>query len=142
MTKRLISLFLAMIMIFSLILTSCANATDEEEEGEEEQQEDVLRKYVAVTVYGIADDSMTDEGLALVEEKISNYCVAKYKTAIDLRFFTEDQYQAGLNRVYDLFSAQEAEKLKADKEAQEAARSIAAYKASLSPEEQIGRAHV
>ena len=110
MTKRLISLLLAMIMIFSLILTSCADAAeDDEENGEEEQQEDVLRPYVAVTIYGIADDSMTDEGLALVEEKISNYCVARYKTSIDLRLYRASEYQSQLNALYDKFAVLDEE---------------------------------
>lgn len=134
MTKKLIALLLVLVMLVSLCMTACSS--DENETGEEAEVEDeAQRNNLILTLYAITDASTTPEALAEVEEKISNYCVAKYKTAIDLRFFTEDEYQAGLNKVYDLFAAEEAEALQAEKEAQEAARSEAAYKASLSQEE-------
>ncbi|MBQ3075117.1 MAG: hypothetical protein IJC26_03525, partial [Clostridia bacterium] len=98
MTKRLISLVLALIMLLSLFMTSCASTpTEEEGAEEEEQQEEVQRPNIALTLYAIKDEKMTDDALKAVEEKVSNYCVAKYKTAIDLRFFTESEYQAALD---------------------------------------------
>ncbi len=135
MTKRLISLMLALIMLLSLCMTSCANTSEEEEEGEVE--EEVQRPNLVLTLYAIMDEKTTEEGLKKVEEKISNYCLAKYKTAIDLRFFTEKEYQAGLDAMYDKFAAEEAEKLKAEQEAAAASKSEAAYKATLTPEERV-----
>ena len=108
MTKRLLSLLLAVIMILSLLLsTGCANTTDEDSEEENQEDQDAVRTYQAVTIYCIAGDSMTEEGLAAVEEKISNYCVARYKTSIDLRFFKESEYQSALNSLYDKFAVQD-----------------------------------
>lgn len=135
MTKRLLSLLLALVMTLSLLLTSCAKDSEENETGE--SQEDAQRPNLILTIYGVTKDSTTQEGLAAVEEKISNYCVAKYKTAIDLRFFTEKEYQAGLDAIYDAFAAQDAAKLKEEEEAAAAAKSEAAYKASLSPKERV-----
>ncbi|MBP5289065.1 MAG: hypothetical protein J6Z79_04240 [Clostridia bacterium] len=111
MIKRYLSLLLAVIMIFSLFLTSCAGNTAEGEEGEEAatKDDDALRKYIAVTVYGITEDSTTEQGLAAVEEKISNYCVARYKTSIDLRLFKESEYKGALNSLYDKFAVQDEE---------------------------------
>lgn len=137
MTKRLISLVLALIMLFSLCMTSCATPADEEgEEGEEEQVE-VQRPNIGLTLYAIKDAKMTKEAQEAVEEKVSNYCVAKYKTAIRFKFFTEDEYQAELDKVYAEFAAEAAEKLKAEQEAAAIAKSEAAYKAKLSPEERV-----
>lgn len=112
MSKRLLCLLLAVIMVLSLFLTSCAGNTSEEEEDSDAEQadEDVLRKYMAITIYGICDDSMTEEGMAAVEEKISNYCVARYKTSIDLRLFRASEYESALNSLYDKFAAQDEEK--------------------------------
>ncbi len=135
MTKRLISLMLALIMLLSLCMTSCANTSEEDEE--EEAEEEVQRPNVALTLYAVMGDKTTKEGLEKVEEKISNYCVAKYKTSIDLRFFTEEEYQAGLDAMYDKFAIEAAEKLKKEQEAAAAAKSEAEYKASLTPEERI-----
>ena len=137
MTKRLLSLLLALIMLFSLCLTACGPAPEEEEGAEEEQQEEVLRPNIGLTIYAIKDKKMTDEALKAVEEKVSNYCIAKYKTAIQLRFFTEDEYQAALDKEEAEFAAIAAEKLEADRKAAEIAKSEAAYKAKLSPEERV-----
>lgn len=131
MKKRLMCLLMAVVMLLSLCMTACSS--EEEETGTEE--EDVQRKNVALTIYAITDGKTTPDALALVEEKVSNYCVAKYKTAIDLRFFTEAEYQAGLNAMYDKFAEQEAAAKKAAEEAAAAAKSEAAYKATLSVEE-------
>ncbi len=136
MTKRLISLMLAMVMLLSLCMTACSSETSSETaEGEEGVAVETQRKNLALTIYAITDGKTTDEGLAIVEEKISNYCVAKYKTAIDLRFFTEEEYQAGLNDMYDKFAAKEAEQKKAEQEAAAIVASQNAYKATLSKEE-------
>ncbi len=137
MTKRLISLLLALVMLLSLCMTACSSKPEEGAEGEEGKEDaaDIQRKNSALTIYAITDEKTTEEGLKLVEEKISNYCIAKYKTAIDLRFFTEAEYQAGLNAMYDKFAAEEAAKLQAEKEAAEILKSQAAYKATLSKEE-------
>lgn len=138
MTKRLLSLMLALIMLFSLCMTACSTPADEEaEEGEEEQQEEVQRPNVGLTIYAIKDKKMTDEALKAVEEKVSNYCIAKYKTAIQLRFFTEEEYQAALDQEEAEFAAQAIEKMKAEEEAAAIAKSEAAYKAKLSPEERV-----
>ena len=133
MTKRLISLMLVVIMLLSLCMTACSTKekTDAEGEGEEETQEESQRPNMFMTLYAIKGDKMTDEALAAVEEKISNYCVAKYKTAIDLRFFTEDEYQKGLDDMYDKFAAEAAEQLKKDQEAKASEKAEAEYMAKL-----------
>lgn len=138
MTKRLISLMLVLIMLLSLCLTSCATTPADEEgaEGEEEEVE-VQRPNIGLTLYAIKDEKMTKEAQEAVEEKVSNYCVAKYKTAIRFKFFTEDEYQAELDKVYAEFAAEAAEQLKAEQEAAAIAKSEAAYKAKLSPEERV-----
>ena len=138
MTKRLISLMLVLIMLFSLCMTACSTAEKKEgEEGEEEQQEEVQRPNLVLTLYAIKGEKMTDEALKAVEEKVSNYCVAKYKTAIDLRFFTEEEYQNGLDDMYDKFAAEKAAQLKAEQEAKASEKAEAEYMAKLSPEERV-----
>ncbi len=138
MTKRLLSLLLAIVMVLSLCMTACSSEpTKETGEEEENAEEEVQRNNLALTIYAIKDKKTTDEALAAVEEKVSNYCVAKYKTAIDLRFFTEEEYMSGLNDMYDKFAAQaEAEKQAAAEKAKKE-KEEAAYIATLSKEEKI-----
>ncbi|MBR2634104.1 MAG: hypothetical protein IKD31_00820 [Clostridia bacterium] len=134
MTKRLTSLMLALIMLLSLLLTSCSGSSTPKETGDN-IGEDVQRKNLVLTIYAITDDKTTEEALAAVEEKISNYCVAKYKTAIDLRFYKESEYKAKLQDMYDKFALQDEEAKKAAEEEKARKKSEAAYKATLTPEE-------
>lgn len=137
MTKRLISLMLVVIMLLSLCMTACSTTEKTNEEGEGEEQEEVQRPNLVLTLYAIKGEKTTDAALKAVEEKVSNYCVAKYKTAIDFRFFTEEEYEKGLNDMYDKFAAEKAAALQAEKEAQASAKAEAEYMAKLSPEERV-----
>ena len=132
MTKRLMCLVLAIIMLLSLCMTSCST---EEKKEEEVATEEVQRKNLVLTIYAITDEKTTDEALADVELAVSEYCRAKYKTAIDLRFFTKGEYQAALNEMYDKFAAEEAAALKAEEEAKIAEESRKAAYAAMSDEE-------
>lgn len=136
MTKRLLCLLMALIMLLSLCMTACSSEEENAEEGEAAEAE-VQRRNLYLTLYAIKGENTTDEALKLVEKQISNHCIAKYKTAIELRFFTEKEYQAALNDMYDKFAAKEAEKQQAEAAKASAAASEAAYKASLSKEERV-----
>jgi len=136
MTKRLISLVLALIMILSMCMTACSTGESAEEgEADVEGEEDVQRKNLALTIYAITDEKTTEAGLARVEEKISYYTQAKFKTVVDLRFVTADKYQASLESMYDKFAAEEAEKKKQEEEAKISASIEASKKAQMTKEE-------
>ena len=105
--KTWVAVFFAVCLLFGVLIGLGAAALDElaseempPEEEEEEAQEEVQRPNIGLTLYAIKDEKMTDEALKAVEEKVSNYCVAKYKTAIKLHFFTEAEYQAALDAEY------------------------------------------
>ena len=137
MTKRLISLLLALIMILSMCMTACSSGeTENAEEGAEgDIEEDAQRKNLALTLYAITDEKTTQAGLDRVEEKISYYTQAKFKTTMDLRFVTADKYQATLESMYDKFAAEEAEKKKQEEEARISASIEASKKAQMTKEE-------
>lgn len=133
MSKRLISLLLAVVMLLSLCLTACSNSSEDEED--EKKTDETLRQNVVLTIYAVTADSTTEEGLAAVEEKINNYCIAKYKTGIDLRFYKASEYQNALNDMYDKFAALDEEEAIAAKAAAEASASKKAYLKTLTLEE-------
>ncbi len=135
MTKRLISLVLALIMVLSMCMTACSSGENAEEGEADVEEEDVQRKNLALTIYAITDEKTTEAGLARVEEKISYYTQAKFKTVVDLRFVTADKYQASLESMYDKFAAEEAEKKKQEEEAKISASIEASKKAQMTKEE-------
>ncbi len=132
MTKRLIALLMAVIMLLSLCMTSCST---EKNTATETAEDDTLRKNLVLTIYAITGDNTTEESLRLVEEKISNYCVAKYKTAIDLRFYKESEYQKALNEMYDKFAALEQEKAAAEELAKKQAAEEKELKKTMTAEQ-------
>jgi len=136
MTKRLISLMLALIMLLSLMLTSCSTTTEEEAEEESTTEEEVMRPNVGLTIYAVSEKKIDKAVMDAVEEKVSNYCVAKYKTSIKLQFYTEDEYENALNEQYKKFIAEAAAKEKAEAEAAAVSRSQAAERAKLKTNEE------
>ena len=133
MTKRFISLILALILAMSLVLTSCSSSEDEDTVSDDDVTD--LRNNIGVVIYGITGDDSTEDGIALVEEKISNYCYAKYKTKVDLRLFKESEYQTALDDMYDKFNELDEAAEQAKKEAAEISKSIKASVNKLSADE-------
>jgi len=127
---------LVLVMLLSLCMTACSSTPDENETSEGESvSNNSQRKNLALTIYAITDDKTTQDALAQVEEKVSNYCRAKYKTSIDLRFYKESEYQKALDDMYAKFAEKEEAEKKAKEEAAKKAKEEAAYKATLSKEE-------
>ena len=90
--KRILSLLLAVLMTCSvLIFSSC---------GEEEEVNDNYIYPKTVTLYSIRGEGTTDEAIALVEKALNAISKPKYKTAVKLVFYTEEEYDAVLSWMY------------------------------------------
>jgi len=121
MKKRAISLLLSVLMVFSVIgLTACS--------GEEEVLDfiQVLDEDArTITIYGVTEESTTEEAIAAVEERINLFTESIYNTHIILRLFTEDEYEQMLDETIVKVEAQKAEedrRTAAKKAAQKAAK--------------------
>ena len=103
MTKRLISLVLCVLMLMSVLLTSCA---------EEELELNTSASAITLTMLAVTDTQVyyTEEEYAAlseeekahvdavkaqydaVEEAINKITKSKYKTQLDIFYYTADQY--------------------------------------------------
>lgn len=87
MKIKLISLLLAMVMLASVLLTSCSDI----DTGYEEETSSI--PAITLTLYGIKEEGTTDEAIALVEAAISKYTEDKYKTTVELHMYSEEEYK-------------------------------------------------
>ena len=101
--KKILSLVLCVLMLSSVLLTSC------QEEGEKEVTQIRLSKSVVMAV--VCEKLPDAETELAIEEAFNAITKAQFKTQVDIKFFTEETY---LQEIVDLM-----ERIKADNKAAE-----------------------
>lgn len=111
MKKRLISLMLAAMMLFSVMLTGCGSSSDGD--AIKDVNEDASRYTETLTMWLVTEKETTPEAAAAVEEAFNKITKAKFKTQVEMIFLTEDEYYGALEaefaRIDALIEAEEAE---------------------------------
>ena len=87
MSKKLLSLLLCLVAIFTLCFAGCG-----EEEDDSTNQEASARKAVSISMMLISDKKVSKETEALVEEAFNELTQSKFTTKVDLVFLSEDEY--------------------------------------------------
>ncbi len=102
MNKKLVSLVLVFMIIFSFVLSSCSilsgEAGKESETGDEEQTDLSNRTPVTLTLWLPTLDGTTEKAVKDVEVEINKILKPMYTTAIEFRTFPADKY---VDAVYD-----------------------------------------
>lgn len=87
MSKKILSLILAAVMLFgALAMTGCSLFEKKEPTASDD------RLPTTLNLLGVTEASTTPEAVAAVEEQINKILVAKYETKIKLTLVTEDEY--------------------------------------------------
>ena len=116
MTKKLISLLLAMIMVLSMF-AGCSKDENSEPGDETADTEDSQRVAMTLSLWLPTDESTTEEAKEQVEAAINKITQAKYDTAIELHLIPRDEYKETIDsKIADV------QKATADKKAAEEAR--------------------
>ena len=100
------------VMMMLTILTGCTSSTGSLDEIAEE----AARGTQTLVVYLMSEIEISEQTASDVEDEINRLTKAKYKTQLDLRFFTEEQYYSELEKK---FKDKETEIKKAEKELNE-----------------------
>ena len=101
MKKRVFALLLAVITVIPLLFTSCSSSNEEET-----AEEAILsRSTVWLTLYAVTDSKTTPEAIAQVQEAVNRLTYVRYKTNLELRFYTADKYRAALDEAQEKFDA-------------------------------------
>ena len=116
-------MLLALFMVIP-VLVSCSS---ESETKENSTKLEGPRSTIWLTLYAITDEKTTDEAIKEVQEKVNNLTYLRYKTFLELKYYTKSEYQAALDEAQEKFEklAEEAalisESIKASQKADKAA---------------------
>lgn len=94
MKTRLICLFLCVIMMLSVVLTSCGKKTDDELKTNITNT--ASESAMTLTMWVVVEEAVTDEVAAAVTKELNSISKAKFKTELVVKFLTQDQYQTVL----------------------------------------------
>ncbi len=103
MKKKLLCLLVAAVCLLPFVFTAC---------GDDEEVAETGKRAMTLNLYGITNESTTEEAVAAVQEKMNEYTEGKFNTHIVLHLYTEDEY-------YDVIDAklEEITRLKAEEAA-------------------------
>lgn len=97
MKKKLISLVLAMVMIVACF-AGCG------QKGSEEAAEDINKaaseNAMTLVMYLLADEEVSAEKAAAIQTAVNRITKSKFKTQLELRFYTEDEYYEKLDSAF------------------------------------------
>ena len=109
MKTRILCLFIVLIMAVSM-LASCSSGESSLSEDVEENQ---ARATQTIVIYLMSEEEVAERTERDIEEALNKLTKPKFKTQIDLRYFTEDEYYTQLEAT---IKAKETENLKAERE--------------------------
>ncbi len=102
MGKKLVCLVLVFMMLFAFVLSSCTPDSTEEGDattGEEDADADLSnRTPYTLTLWLPTEEGTTEDSVKQVEAAINEILNSSYTTSIQLRVFSEDEYESA---VYD-----------------------------------------
>ena len=91
MNKKLISLFLAMIMVLG-IFTGCSSSATEEDVEATADTEESARVSMTLSLWAPTEAGTTEEAIEAVEAAMNRLTQAKFDTAIELHLLPRDTY--------------------------------------------------
>ncbi len=91
MNKKLISLFLAMIMVLGIFTGCSTDATEEDVEATADTEESA-RVSMTLSLWAPTEDGTTEEAIEAVEAAMNRLTQAKFDTAIELHLLPRDTY--------------------------------------------------
>ena len=127
MNKRLLCLLLCLIMLMSVAFAGCAKKTDEE--STEEITEQASKSTVTLSLYLMSEEEISDEQAQKIEDAANRITKSKFKAKLDIRYFTEEQYNEALEDAFKKTKNEIAAKKAAEQALKEAIKNGKATKA-------------
>ncbi|MBO5415837.1 MAG: hypothetical protein J6A83_04330 [Clostridia bacterium] len=109
MSKRILCFLLTLIMLSSVALTGCSNKTDDEIKNE--ISDEASESTITLSMYLMSEGEVSDDKVEELEAAVNKITKSKFKTKIELRYFTEEEYNDALDKAFlDTEDAREAKK--------------------------------
>ena len=107
MNKRLIALFLCLVMMLSVVLVSCAE--DSEEDAKSELEEAKVASNMTLTMWIVSEEPVSDSIRADVTKAINSLTKAKYKTQLEIQYLSEEEYFDKLTAAMEAYTVTKKE---------------------------------
>ena len=98
MNKKLLCLLLSLMMVLSVILTSCGQKTDEEVE--QDLSDDASANAATIVLHLMSETKLSAETVEEITAAATKITESKYKTKLILKYFTPDEYYQQLEAAY------------------------------------------
>ncbi len=109
MSKRLLCLLLCLLMLLPAVLTGCGNKDDGEVT--EDINEEASKSTTTLSLYLMSEKPVSEDQEKAIEDAVNKITKSKFKTKIDIRYFTADMYNAALEKAFkDAKDAKDAKK--------------------------------
>ncbi len=97
--KKLICLFLSLVMLLGVCLTGCAEKTDDEAVAD--KTEEASATATTLAVYLMSEAPVSAETAKAVEDAVNEITKAQFKTKLKLYYYTADEYYAKLDAAFE-----------------------------------------
>lgn len=94
MNKKLICLLLSVIMLLSVLLTSCGQKDDDD--ALDDITDKASASAVTLSMYLMSEDEVGEEQEKAIENAVNEITMAKFKAKMDLTFLTAEEYYEAL----------------------------------------------
>ena len=101
MNKRLIALFLCLVMMLSVFLAGCAESSEEEAKNELEQAK--VASNMTLTMWIVSEAPVSAEIRNDVTQAINALTKAKYKTQLEIYYLSEEEYFSKVTDAMETF---------------------------------------
>ena len=113
MNKRLIALFLCLVMMLSVFLAGCAEST--EEDAKEELEEAKVASNMTLTMWIVSESPVDDDIRTDVTKAINVLTKAKYKTQLEIYYLSEAEYFEKVTDAMEAYAEAKKQQNKAKK---------------------------
>ena len=124
MNKKLLSLFLAILMVLSMLAGCSSNADGDETVEASADTEETSRISMTLTLWIPTSDDTTEEAILATQDAINALTQSKFDTAIELHAVPEDEYQEAIDARMAEIAAKKEEEALAEEAAREAAKAL------------------
>ncbi len=99
MNKKLVCLFLSLVMLLSVCLTACGQKSDDE--ASKDITEKASDAAETLAMYLMSEAPVSEETANKIEEAVNKITESKFRTHLELYFYTEEEYYGKLNAAFD-----------------------------------------
>lgn len=90
MKKRLTCMLLCLVMVLSVLLAGCAD--DSDGDVQDEITDAASKNTVSLTMWVVSEEKVDSGVASVVTKALNSLTEAKYKTRLEIRYLTEDEY--------------------------------------------------